>query len=250
MFSRSPHHTIRAGSFVQSSLPGFGFLWYDVWALRSAGVALPDSTASPLPAAKRRCPGVQAIGRDRHRGRLESTGHTPLSVNAISVHSQRLFLKYCFLPLCARWLSGSCEHQSTRVRHGPGGGQLGAPSGPKAQSTSGAPPPRQLSHTGVWRHFGINIAAVQQNIDSLPAPEGRSRLPWPHCQSQRRPIGPVGLEVYTTGCTGYSRWVCFLCSWISLGWQSQVELVSCSVVCVFRTVLYWKNSVIECKGSV
>lgn len=202
MLFRSPHHTIRAGSFVQSSLPGFGFLRYDVRALRPAGVALPDPTAPPLPAAKRGCPGVQAVGRDRHRGRLESTGHTPLSVNAISVHSQRLVLKYCFLLL---WWTGSREHQSARVRHGPGGGQLGAPSGPKAQPTSGAPPPRQLSHTGVGRHFGINIAAVQQNIDSLPAPEGRSRLPRPHCQSQRRPVGPVGLEVYTTGCTGYSR---------------------------------------------
>lgn len=79
----------------------------------------------------------------------------------------------CFLPLSrVRCLSGSRERQPARVHHGPGGGQLGAPSDPQAQPTSGAPPPRQLPLTSVWRHFGINITAVQQNTDSLPASEG------------------------------------------------------------------------------
>lgn len=74
--------------------------------------------------------------------------------------------------LRSRRSPGSRERQPASVHHGPGGGQLGAPQDPEAQPTSGAPPPRQLPRAGVRRHFGINITAVQQDIDSLPAPEG------------------------------------------------------------------------------
>lgn len=177
---RSPHHAIRAGSFIQSSLPGFGFLWFDVWALWCVGLALPNSAASPLSAAKRRCSGVQAVGGDRYRRRLESTGNTSLPVSSISVDSPKTSYlnlapsSFCLscLSFLLRCFSGPRERQSARVHHGPGGGQRRAPSGPKAQPTSGAPPPRQLPLTSVWRHFGINITAVQQNTDSLPASEG------------------------------------------------------------------------------
>lgn len=74
--------------------------------------------------------------------------HLCLSVLFLST-PQNLLMKSCVVLLCIRCWSGSCERQSARVHHGPGGGQLRAPSGAKAQPTSGAPPPRQLPLTSV-----------------------------------------------------------------------------------------------------
>lgn len=75
--------------------------------------------------------------------------HLCLSVLLLST-PQNLSFNSCFLLLmCIRCFSGPRERQSARVHHGPGGGQLGAPSGPEAQPTSGAPPPRQLPLTSV-----------------------------------------------------------------------------------------------------